>query len=345
MDAKHVMITGGAGFIGANLVWWLRRHRPHLQITVVDKLTYAGDRRYIEGALDGEKVSLVVADIADRPAMERLFGRSALDGVIHLAAESHVDRSIEGPEAFVRTNIEGSFVLLECARKAFEQGGGRFLHVSTDEVYGSLGDEGAFGEDWPYDPSSPYSATKAGSDHLARAYHRTYGLDVVISNCSNNFGPFQYPEKLIPLTIDRLQKGRTIPIYGDGEQVRDWLYVADHCQALVQAFEEGESGRSYNIGARNEWANRDLVATLADLVDRQLGRTVGVGRELMEFVEDRPGHDRRYAIDPSRIEEELGWTPGHGFEEALEETVQWYLKHGPGLWGGGDGAMRHGAGF
>ena len=345
MDAKHILITGGAGFIGANLVWWLRRHRPHRRITVVDKLGYAGDRRYIEGAIDGEAVSLVVADIADRSAMERLFDRSAFDGVMHLAAESHVDRSIEGPEAFVKSNVEGTFVVLECARRAFGDGGGRMLHVSTDEVYGSLGDEGAFDEQWPYDPSSPYSATKAASDHLARAYHRTYGLDVVISHCTNNFGPYQYPEKLIPLTIDRLLRGEPIPIYGDGQQVRDWLYVDDHCRALVQVFEQGEEGERYNIGARNEWSNRRLVERLADVVDRRLGRTVGVGRELMTFVEDRPGHDRRYAIDPSRVERELGWRPRVPFEEGLERTVEWFMREGRRLWGGPEGGDERRAGL
>ena len=332
MDAKRVMITGGAGFIGANLVRWIRRHRPQWEITVVDRLTYAGNRRYIEEFLDRDRLLFVVADIADREAMEGLFSRYSYDGVFHLAAESHVDRSIDGPAAFVHTNLVGTFTLLECARRTFKSPAQRFLHVSTDEVYGSLGPEGLFSEKSPYDPSSPYSATKAGSDHLVRAYHRTYGLNTVITNCSNNFGPYQYPEKLIPLVIRSLRDFQPVPVYGDGQNIRDWLYVADHCRGLVAVFEGGAAGECYPIGGRNEWRNIDLVELICDRVDHHLGRPAGTSRRYLEFVRDRPGHDRRYAIDPSRMEGELGWQPRVLFEEALDHTVQWYLEHMTGLW-------------
>ncbi|RVU42146.1 dTDP-glucose 4,6-dehydratase [Lujinxingia sediminis] len=339
MNANHLLVTGGAGFIGANLVRYLRREHPQTRVSVVDKLTYAGNRRYLEELIARHEVPLIVADIADREAMEGLFARSDFDGVIHLAAESHVDRSIRGPADFVQTNVVGSFVLLESARRAWEERGirGRFLHVSTDEVYGSLGPRGAFSERTPYDPSSPYSATKASSDHLARAYHRTYGMDVVITNCSNNFGPFQYPEKLIPVIIRRLRDGQEVPVYGDGRHVRDWLFVEDHCRALSMAFAQGESGRSYNVGAHNEWTNLDLVYALGDLVDRRMGRPAGTARQMVSFVQDRPGHDRRYAIDATRIRSELGWEPRWSFEEALAHTVDWYLRHMERIWPGGGG--------
>jgi dTDP-glucose 4,6-dehydratase len=331
--STHYIITGGAGFIGANLVHYLLDRGEPIRLTVVDKLTYAGNRRYLQRFAEDERLEFVEADIADASAMEALFQRTRPDGVFHLAAESHVDRSITGPEAFVTTNVVGTFNLLECARRHWIERGrpGRFLHVSTDEVYGSLGPEGYFTEATAYDPSSPYSATKASSDHLVRAYHRTYGLDVVITNCSNNFGPFQYPEKLIPVIIRNIRDQKKLPVYGDGQNVRDWLYVEDHCRALTQVFERGRSGRSYNIGASNEWSNLDLVRTLCDLVDDRLARPRR-SQELIEFVEDRPGHDRRYAIDPSRIEEELGWRPTCGFEEALDRTVVWYLENLSRLW-------------
>jgi dTDP-glucose 4,6-dehydratase len=331
--STHYIITGGAGFIGANLVHYLLDRGEPIRLTVVDKLTYAGNRRYLQRFAEDERLEFVEADIADASAMDALFQRTRPDGVFHLAAESHVDRSITGPEAFVTTNVVGTFNLLECARRHWIERGrpGRFLHVSTDEVYGSLGPEGYFTEATAYDPSSPYSATKASSDHLVRAYHRTYGLDVVITNCSNNFGPFQYPEKLIPVIIRNIRDQKKLPVYGDGQNVRDWLYVEDHCRALTQVFERGRSGRSYNIGASNEWSNLDLVRTLCDLVDDRLARPRR-SQELIEFVEDRPGHDRRYAIDPSRIEEELGWRPTCGFEEALDRTVVWYLENLSRLW-------------
>lgn len=332
MDAKKVMITGGAGFIGANLVRWLRRHRPHWELTVVDRITYAGNRRYIEEFLERDRLLFVVADIADREAMDGLFSRYHYDGVFHLAAESHVDRSIHGPEAFVHTNLVGTFVLLECARRHFQSPDQRFLHVSTDEVFGSLGTEGLFSENSPYDPSSPYSATKAGSDHLVRAYHRTYGLNTLLTNCSNNFGPYQYPEKLIPVVIRALRDFEEFPLYGDGKHIRDWLYVTDHCRGLVDVFEKGQAGECYPIGGRNEWSNLNLVELICDLVDQKLGRPHGTSRTYLRFVSDRPGHDRRYAIDPTRMELELGWTPQVSFEEALDRTVGWYLEHMTGLW-------------
>ncbi len=336
MDAKHVLVTGGAGFIGANLVRWLRHRRPQWRVTVVDRLTYAGNHRYLEEVMDDDEVELVVADIADREAMEGLFSRSAFDGLFHLAAETHVDRSIERPDEFVHSNVVGTFTLLECARRHWgdKNRGGRFVHVSTDEVYGSIEEPGqAFRESTPYDPSSPYSATKAASDHLVQAYHRTYGLDVVITNCSNNFGPYQYPEKLIPVVISALRDEQHVPVYGDGGHVRDWLYVDDHCRALVKVFEEGRRGRNYNIGADNQWTNLELVYAICDRVDEVLARPQGHSRRLVRFVADRPGHDRRYAIDASRIRRELGWRPQIRFQEALRRTVEWYLEHMTRVWG------------
>lgn len=330
---ERLLITGGAGFIGANLVHFLANQAADTELVVVDKLTYAGNRAYIAEHLDSGRATLRELDIADVAAIRNLFDEVQPTGVIHLAAESHVDRSITGPAAFIDSNIVGTFSLLEAARATWLDAEitGRFLHVSTDEVYGSLGEEGAFTEETPYDPSSPYSASKAASDHLVRAYHRTYGLDVVITNCSNNFGPYQYPEKLIPVIIRNIRDGKPLPVYGDGKNVRDWLYVEDHCEAIWAAFQRGEAGRSYNIGTQNELQNIDLVERLCDLVDAQLGRTGA--RSLITFVDDRPGHDRRYAIDPTRIREELGWRPRHNFDEALAHTVAWYLKHLNSLWG------------
>ena len=333
-SAQRLLVTGGAGFIGANLVRFLAEQAPDAHILVVDKLTYAGNLRYLEGVLDDQRVRFCKADIADKAAMEKAFDDFAPNGVLHLAAESHVDRSISGPEPFIQSNIVGTFVLLEQARRTWVEAGtpGRFLHVSTDEVYGSLGDEGAFTEDTPYDPSSPYSASKAASDHLVRAYHRTYGLDAVLTNCSNNFGPYQYPEKLIPVIVRNVRDGKELPVYGDGTNVRDWLYVTDHCSAIWSVFSKGTAGRSYNIGTQNEWSNIDLVRLLCDLVDDALERE-RTSQSLIRFVTDRPGHDHRYAIDPGRIRDELGWTPERSFEDAIDDTVRWYLQNLGPIWG------------
>ena len=333
MTVGRYIVTGGAGFIGANLVHYLLQQMPDVELLVVDKLTYAGNEAYIADALAQERVRLERADVADVEAMHRIFAEFDPTGVFHLAAESHVDRSISGPAAFIESNIVGTFALLEAARAHWvdAERDGRFLHVSTDEVYGSLGPTGAFTEETPYDPSSPYSASKASSDHLVRAYHRTYGLNVVITNCSNNFGPYQYPEKLIPVIVRNVRDQKPLPVYGDGMNVRDWLYVEDHCAALWKVFDTGQSGRSYNIGTENELANLHLVQLLCDLVDERLGRTGS--RELITFVTDRPGHDRRYAIDPSRIRDELGWAPQWNFQDAIGHTVSWYLENLQPMWG------------
>jgi dTDP-glucose 4,6-dehydratase len=333
MSDQRLIVTGGAGFIGANLVHFLVDQLEDAEICVVDKLTYAGNRKYIDDALQLDRVSFRQLDIADYDAIDDLFETFDPTGVLHLAAESHVDRSITGPAAFIESNIVGTFSLLEAARKHWVQAEkpGRFLHVSTDEVYGELGDEGYFTEDTPYDPSSPYSASKASSDHLVRAYHRTYGLDVVITNCSNNFGPYQFPEKLIPVIIRNIRDRKELPVYGDGTNVRDWLYVADHCSAIWTVFDKGEPGRAYNIGTQNEWQNIELVRLLCDLVDEELGTEDS--QSLITFVTDRPGHDHRYAIDPSRIRDELGWEPEHAFDEAIRYTVRWYLENFEPIWG------------
>jgi len=333
VSEQRVIVTGGAGFIGANLVHFLAEEVPDVRVAVVDKLTYAGNRRYIEGPLGRENVSFHELDITDALALDRLFIEFQPTGVLHLAAESHVDRSISGPAAFIQSNVVGTFALLELARKHWVEAerDGRFLHVSTDEVYGSLGDDGAFTEETPYDPSSPYSASKAASDHLVRAWHRTFGLDAVITNCSNNYGPYQYPEKLIPVIIRNIRDRKPLPVYGDGKNVRDWLYVRDHVEALWGVFERGTSGRSYNIGTENEWENIALVRLLCDLVDEHAG-TVD-SQELISFVTDRPGHDRRYAIDASRIRAELDWAPRHTFEDSIRHTVSWYLENFKPLWG------------
>jgi len=321
--SESILITGGAGFIGSNLVHQWHREHPADRILVLDKLTYAADPTQIAGL---EGVDLVVGDIQNLELIRHLLERHHVSKVFHLAAESHVDRSITGPAAFIQANIVGTFTMLEAARQVWAgQKECRFLHISTDEVYGSLGETGKFHEKMAYAPNSPYSASKAGSDHLVQAYHHTYGLNTVLTNCSNNYGPRQHPEKLIPLAITRMAKGEPIPIYGDGLNIRDWLFVEDHCTALALVMKNGQAGESYCVGGDNEQTNLALVDLLCDLVDRQLGRPSGTSRNLKTFVQDRAGHDRRYGIDASKIHNQLGWVPATGFAKGLEATVEWYL--------------------
>jgi dTDP-glucose 4,6-dehydratase len=326
-----LLITGGAGFIGSNLVRYALSHTPD-RIVVVDKLTYAGSLLNLEAPLRDPRVTFLEADIADRRAMTSAFAAHHPDAVLNLAAETHVDRSIDGPRLFVDTNIVGTFTLLDVARAfitalpAGARDAFRFLHVSTDEVYGSLGREGTFSEETAYAPNSPYAASKAGADHLVRAYAHTYGLPVLITNCSNNYGPFQFPEKLIPLMVLNAIDGRPLPIYGDGGNVRDWLHVEDHCAGLLLVLAKGRVGEKYNVGGGNERTNLEIVDLICDTVD---GLRPGAAsrRALKTYVADRPGHDRRYAIDASKIRRELGWAPQHTFESGLRDTVQWYLDH------------------
>lgn len=320
----RILITGGAGFIGSNFVHHWRQRHPADEIVVLDKLTYAADASQIEGL---EGVRLIRGDIADPTTVRAAL--AGVDRIVHFAAESHVDRSIHGPAEFIQTNIVGTFTLLEEARQAW--GGDatcRFLHVSTDEVFGSLGEEGRFTPESPYRPNSPYSASKASADHLARAYGHTYGLPVLITNCSNNYGPRQHPEKLIPLAITRLAKGETVPVYGNGLNVRDWLFVEDHCEALSLILERGAPGSVHLIGGDCEMANLDLLKRICELMDRHLGRPAGSSASLLAFVPDRPGHDLRYAIDSSQTRQALGWNPRTPLESGLERTLTWYL--GPG---------------
>jgi len=317
---QNVLITGGAGFIGANFVRWLLRERPSVKIVTLDALTYAGRR---ENVPEDSRTVFVHGDIRDRVLVEKLLREHAIDTLVHFAAESHVDRSILGPEAFVQTNVVGTFQLLEAARAT---GVKRFHHVSTDEVFGSLGpNDPAFTETTPYDPRSPYSASKAASDHLVRAYVHTFKLPATISNCTNNYGPFQFPEKLIPLTISNARSGKPLPVYGDGKQVRDWLYVEDHCEALVAVIERGRVGETYNIGGGVQPTNLEVVQRLCAILDElEPGRRHA---ELIKFVTDRPGHDRRYAMSIEKIERELGWRPKFSLEKGLRLTVRWYLEN------------------
>jgi dTDP-glucose 4,6-dehydratase len=326
-----LLITGGAGFIGSNLVQYALAHTAN-RIAVVDKLTYAGSLLNLEAPLKDPRVTFLRADIADRDAMARAFAEHQPTAVLNLAAETHVDRSIDGPRPFIDTNIGGTFTLLETAR-AFVGGlapaardAFRFLHVSTDEVYGSLGDEGQFSEETAYAPNSPYAASKAAADHLVRAYVHTYGLPALITNCSNNYGPFQFPEKLIPLMILNAIDGRPLPIYGDGGNVRDWLHVEDHCAGLLLVLAKGRVGEKYNVGGGNERTNVEIVDRICDAVD-ELRPASASRRALKTFVPDRPGHDRRYAIDAVKIRQELGWSPRHTFESGLSETVRWYIDN------------------
>jgi dTDP-glucose 4,6-dehydratase len=327
-----VLVTGGAGFIGSAICRMIIETTRH-SVVNVDKLTYAANLESLAPVSGSERYSFHQLDICDGEALGELFAREAPDAILHLAAESHVDRSIDGPAAFIQTNVVGSFTLLEAARNHWERlatgarDAFRFVHVSTDEVYGSLGDTGFFTETTPYDPSSPYSASKAASDHLAIAWHRTYGLPALISNCSNNYGPYQFPEKLIPLMILKGLAGETLPVYGEGSNVRDWLYVDDHARGLIVLLESGRPGESYNIGGRTERRNLEVVEMLCDTLDRMAPRSRGSCRELISFVRDRPGHDFRYAIDCSKIEREFGWRPQESFETGLEKTVAWYLAN------------------
>lgn len=323
----NVLVTGGAGFIGANFLNLLVPRHPEHRFVNADKLTYAanlGSLRAIEGA---ENYAFERLDITDADAVNAAFAKHAPDLVVHFAAESHVDRSILGPKEFVRTNVEGTFNLLEACRHHWKDGEGLFHHVSTDEVYGSLGAEGFFTETTPYDPSSPYSSSKAASDHLVRAWHRTYGLPVKITNCSNNYGPLQFPEKLIPVMILNCLERKPLPIYGEGLNIRDWLYVEDHCEAIWSVIEKGTVGGTYNIGGHNEKTNIEVVDVLCKLVAEETGADVEELLALKTFVKDRPGHDMRYAIDASKVEKECGWTPKETFETGMKKTVQWYLNN------------------
>jgi dTDP-glucose 4,6-dehydratase len=324
-----ILITGGAGFIGSHVV--RRFVQKYAQYTIInlDKLTYAGNLENLSDLQGSPNYRFVKGDICDEALVENLFHTHDIHKVIHLAAESHVDRSISNPMEFIRTNIVGTVVLLNAARKAWKNSFADrlFYHISTDEVYGSLGETGLFTEDTSYDPHSPYSASKASSDHLVRAYHDTYGIPVVVSNCSNNYGPNQFPEKLIPLAIHNILNNRPVPVYGSGENVRDWLYVEDHAAAIDLVFHAGKVAETYNIGGHNEWKNIDLIRMLCSVMDRKLNRQEGESAKLITFVKDRAGHDLRYAIDAGKIERELGWTPSLQFEEGLERTVDWYLNN------------------
>ena len=313
---RAVLVTGGAGFIGSNLVRLLRQERPDWTVVNLDKLTYAGNAESLADLRGDPRHLFVRGDIANAELVEHLIGHHAVDAVVNLAAESHVDRSILGPGIFVETNVSGTQVLLEAARQARVK---RFVQVSTDEVYGSLGASGKFTEESPLRPSSPYSASKAAADLIALAYQHTFGLDVVVTRCSNNYGPYQFPEKLIPLMIANALEDRKLPVYGDGLQVRDWIHVEDHCRALLAAIERGRAGQVYNLGSDNEWPNLQIVSRLLEIL--------GKGRELIEHVKDRPGHDRRYAIDASRARAELGWSPRIPFADGLKATVAWYLQN------------------
>ncbi len=326
---RTILITGGAGFIGSHVVRYFVTKYPEYQIINLDKLTYAGNLENLKDIEKAPNYRFIKGDIVDGAFIQSLFHEVQPDGVIHLAAESHVDRSISNPNEFVYTNIVGTVNLLNAARAlwkdAFE--GKKFYHISTDEVYGSLGDEGYFVEETPYDPRSPYSASKASSDHLVRAYGHTFKLPVVISNCSNNYGPYQFPEKLIPLFIHNINHSKPLPVYGKGENVRDWLYVGDHAAAIDIIFHRGRLGETYNIGGDNEWKNIDLIRTLCRIMDGKLNRSAGTSEQLITYVKDRAGHDLRYAIDASKLKAELGWAPSLTFDQGLELTVDWYLAN------------------
>lgn len=325
---KNILITGGAGFIGSHLVRLMVNKYPNYRIINLDKLTYAGNLNNLKDVEGAPNYVFVKADICERDKMEEVFKEYNITDVIHLAAESHVDRSIEGPMEFVMTNVVGTVNLLQIAKENWTSGDHVFQHVSTDEVYGSLGEDGLFEETTAYDPRSPYSSSKASSDHFVMAFYHTYGLPIKISNCSNNYGSHQFPEKLIPLMINNIVHKKPLPIYGKGDNIRDWLWVVDHASAIDKIFHEGRVGQSYNVGGLNEWTNIELVRYLCKLMDNKLGREEGESEKLITFVKDRAGHDMRYAIDASKIEKELDWKPSVTFEEGLDKTVDWYLENG-----------------
>ncbi len=344
---KKVLVTGGCGFIGSNFVRHTLQYHSDDRIINLDKLTYAGNPANLKDIEKNPRYRFVKGDICDAALVRRIFAEEQIDTVVHFAAESHVDRSITGPADFVQTNIMGTFNLLEAAREAWLKDGAlyqdcRFLHVSTDEVYGSLGETGAFQETTPYDPRSPYSASKASSDHLVSAYFHTYGLPTLITNCSNNYGPYQFPEKLIPLIINNALQGKDLPVYGDGKNVRDWLYVIDHCEAILTVLERGKIGETYNIGGNSEKQNIEIVHTICDILDEKVGRMPdGKGRRsLITYVKDRAGHDRRYAIDATKIRTELGWSPKVTFDEGMKKTVSWYLDNKSWIASVTDGSYR-----
>ncbi len=330
---RNILITGGAGFIGSHVVRLFVNKYPDYQIINLDKLTYAGNLATLKDVENAPNYTFVKADICDYEAMQELFHKHQIDSVIHLAAESHVDRSIKDPFTFAQTNVMGTLALLQAAKVYWDTlpekyEGKRFYHISTDEVYGSLEFDGTFfTETTKYDPHSPYSASKASSDHFVRAYHDTYGLPTIVTNCSNNYGPYQFPEKLIPLFINNIRQGKPLPVYGKGENVRDWLYVVDHARAIDVIFHNGKINETYNIGGFNEWKNIDLIKVIIKTVDKLLGNPEGTSEHLITYVTDRAGHDLRYAIDSSKLKNELGWEPSLQFEEGIEKTVRWYLDN------------------
>ena len=325
----NLLVTGGCGFIGSNLIRRIIGETAIDRLVNLDCLTYAGNPANLLDVAGRENYQFEKVDLRDKAAVRDVVERQGITHVMHLAAESHVDRSIAGPDDFIQTNVVGTFHLLEACREAWDGAfaGRRFLHVSTDEVYGSLGAEGHFTEATPHAPNSPYSASKSAADMLVRSYHRTYGFPAVTTNCSNNYGPFQYPEKLIPVVIQSVLERRSIPVYGDGMNVRDWLFVEDHAEALWLALNQGSEGENYNVGGRNEWPNIRIVELICDLIDEFKPELGGFSRELISFVKDRPGHDRRYAVDAGKIERELGWIPAHDFEGGIRETVKWQLAN------------------